>query len=91
MDLTKVFDQYLRDYRIPMFEYRIKNGELSYRWNDVIDGFDMPLEVIVDGKNHLLKPSIEFKKMKINNLYINVDNDYYVFTKDLNIVVNNYN
>ena len=91
MDLTKVFDQYLRDYRIPMFEYKIKNGELSYRWNDVIDGFDMPLEVIVDGKNHLLKPSIEFKKMKINNLYINVDNDYYVFTKDLNIVINNYN
>ena len=91
IDLTKVFDQYLRDYRIPMFEYKIKNGELSYRWNDVIDGFDMPLEVIVDGKNHLLKPSIEFKKMKINNLYINVDNDYYVFTKDLNIVVNNYN
>ena len=88
MDLSKVFDQYLRDVRVPVFEYEITNGELKYRWNNVIDGFDMPIEVIIDGKNTIIKPSTEFKKTTIQNLFINVDDDYYIFTKDLKIITN---
>ena len=88
MDLSKVFDQYLRDVRVPIFEYEITNGELKYRWNNVIDGFDMPIEVIIDGKNTIINPSTEFKKIPIQNLFINVDDDYYIFTKDLKIITN---
>ena len=87
MDLSKVFDQYLRDYRVPIFEYEITNGVLMYRWNNVIDGFDMPLEVIIDGENTLLYPTLEFKQVPIKGLYINVDDDYYIFKKDLKIVI----
>ena len=87
MDLSKVFDQYLRDYRVPIFEYEINNGILNYRWNNVIDGFDMPLEVIIDGENTLLYPTLEFKQVPIKSLYINVDDDYYIFKKDLKIVI----
>lgn len=86
MDLSKVFDQYLRDYRVPIFEYEIIDGELKYRWNNVIDGFNMSVEVLVDGINTILYPTSEFKKIPINNLYINLDDDYYVFTKDLKII-----
>ena len=86
MDLSKVFDQYLRDYRVPVFEYEITNGVLMYRWNDVIDGFDMPIEVIIDGENKVLNPTTEFKNIPIKNLYINVDNNYYIYTKDLKII-----
>jgi len=86
INLSKVFDQYLRDVRVPIFEYEITNGELKYRWNNVIDGFDMPIEVIIDGKNTIINPSTEFKKTPIKNLYINVDDDYYIFTKDLKII-----
>ena len=87
MDLSKVFDQYLKDYRVPVFEYEITNGVLMYRWNNVIDGFDMPLEVIIDGENTLLYPTLEFKQVPIKSLYINVDDDYYIFKKDLKIVI----
>ncbi len=87
MNLSKVFDQYLRDYRVPVFEYEITNGVLMYRWNNVIDGFDMPLEVIIDGENTLLYPTLEFKKAPIKSHYINVDDDYYIFKKDLKIVI----
>jgi aminopeptidase N len=45
VNLTKVFDQYLRTVRIPVFEYRIEGNTLSYRWSDVVPGFDMPLSV----------------------------------------------
>ena len=87
MDLSKIFDQYLRGYKVPVFEYEIIDGELNYRWNNVIDGFDMPLEVIIDGKNMELYPISEFKQIPIKNLYIKADEDYYVFTKDLKIII----
>ena len=45
----------------------------------------MPIEVIIDGKNTVLYPITEFKKTPIQNLFINVDDDYYIFTKDLKI------
>ena len=86
IDLSKVFDQYLRDVRVPVFEYEVINGELKYRWNNVIKGFDMPIEVIIDGKNRIIYPNLEFKKTPIKNLFINVDDDYYVYTKDLKII-----
>ena len=47
----------------------------------------MPVEVIIDGKNTFLYPTLEFKKTPIDNLYINVDDDYYIFTKDLKIII----
>ena len=89
IDLSRVFDQYLRDYRIPVFEYEINNGILSYRWNDVIEGFDMPIEVKIDGETKLLKPTNKFQKLNIKNLFINIDKDYYVYSKDLKVVVEN--
>ena len=87
INLDKFFHQYLRDIRIPILEYEIIKGELFYRWNNVIDGFDMPVEVIIDGENKVLNPTTEFKSIPIKNLYINVDNDYYVYTKDLKIII----
>ena len=89
IDLSRIFDQYLRDYRIPVFEYDINNGVLSYRWNDVIEGFDMPIEVKIDGETKLLKPTDKFQKLNIKNLFINIDKDYYVYSKDLKVVVEN--
>ena len=83
MDLSKVFDQYLRDYRVPVFEFKIKDGELNYRWNNVISGFDMPVEVYVDGFNRFLYPTKEFKKIPVKNPNIVIDDDYYVITKSL--------
>lgn len=47
IDLDKVFDQYLRTTMIPVLEYRIQDGKLSYRWSDVVPGFDMPVRVTV--------------------------------------------
>lgn len=87
IDLSKVFDQYLRDYRVPILEYEIIDGILNYRWNNVIDGFNMPIEAEIDGVNKFLFPSKEFKTFKMKNSYINVDDDYYIFTKDLKITL----
>ena len=47
MDLSKVFEQYLTTTKIPSLEYRLDGTTLSYRWADVVPGFDMPVGVVV--------------------------------------------
>ncbi len=45
--LDKVFQQYLTTTRIPVFEYKLDGAKLSYRWAQVVPGFDMPMAVRV--------------------------------------------
>ncbi len=45
IDLTRVFDQYLRTTQIPVLEYRIEGDTLHYRWANVVPGFDMTVGV----------------------------------------------
>jgi aminopeptidase N len=45
MDLSKIFAQYQTTTRIPMLEYRVEGGQIAYRWTNVVEGFDMPVDV----------------------------------------------
>jgi aminopeptidase N len=47
VDLRKVFEQYLTTTKIPVFEYRLDGSALTYRWANVVPGFDMPIRVAV--------------------------------------------
>ncbi len=47
--LDKIFAQYLTTTKLPVFEYRLEGSRLSYRWADVVKGFDMPMGVVVSG------------------------------------------
>ncbi|WP_339875594.1 M1 family metallopeptidase [uncultured Algoriphagus sp.] len=80
IDLSPVFDQYLRDIRIPIFSYYLEEGKLFYRWENVIDGFDMPVKIYVDGKEMVLKPTQGWQSVDVSqkNAEIIVDKDYYV-------------
>lgn len=79
-DLQPVFDQFLRDTRIPVLEYRFVNGGLMYRWGNTVDGFKMPLKVYLDGKETWLS----FKGNRwsfiedIKPARLVVDKDFYV-------------
>ena len=46
--VTSFFDQYLRDKRLPVFEYWIKENTLKYRWSNCIRSFKMPMVVFLD-------------------------------------------
>ena len=82
----KVFDQYLRDIRIPILEYSIMNNVLKYRWANTIDGFNMPIEVSIDNNKQWLYPENSWKEAAIKQEFIEIDKDYYVFNKDLRII-----
>ena len=84
INLTAFFNQYLRDIRIPKLEYSIENNELSYRWNNVVENFEMPIEIEINQEALWLYPTADWKKMKINSKQISIDRDYYINYKQLN-------
>ena len=84
IDLTKVFDQYLRTIKIPVFEYTIKNKKLTYRWNNIVNGFNMPVNILIEGTLKLLKPSENWQSQIVNSETIKVDTNFYVNSKRIN-------
>ena len=83
IDLSSVFDQYLRDVRIPVLEYEIKNGFLKFRWNNVIENFKMPIKIIVGKTSLEINPAKKFKKIPFLNDELIIDKNYYIFSKNL--------
>ncbi len=84
-DLSKVFDQYLRTAKIPVFEYKVDGNSLKYRYSDVVKGFKMPLKIIVDGEMHWIIPSEKWKTEKIKGdlSSLKVDRNFYLEAKEL--------
>ncbi len=80
LDLAPFFDQYLRDIRIPTFEYKFKDNILSYRWNNCVPGFNIPVKVTLNGKEQWLKPQAEWTILPqtAKDLKVEVDKNFYV-------------
>ncbi|WP_299129217.1 M1 family metallopeptidase [uncultured Winogradskyella sp.] len=83
-DLSAFFNQYLRDTRIPTLEYKIENGMLKFRYVDIVNGFDMPIEVKINGKTEWIFPNSEWKTRAIESSDFEVDRDYYIYSKKVN-------
>lgn len=77
-DLSTFFEQYLRTTNIPVFEYKLNDGLLEYKWTNVVDGFKMPIEVFVGDEKIRLNPTQEFKSINIKSEKIRLDKNYYV-------------
>jgi aminopeptidase N len=82
LDLTRVFDQYLRTTMIPVFAYRTEGGTVSYRWENVVDGFAMPVRVMLDGVGvTLLQPTTEWQSIEASGA-VRVDKNFYVEVRE---------
>jgi aminopeptidase N len=83
LDLHSFFNQYLRDVRIPTLEYNIDKNILHYRWTNVVEGFEMPIEYESNKQWQWLYPTVSWQTKAINSSTITVDEDYYIKTKIL--------
>jgi D-alanyl-D-alanine dipeptidase len=87
IDLGSVFAQYLTTIKIPAFEYRVQGSTLSYRWTNVVPGFDMPVRVNIPGLGtRVLRPTeswqaFEAASPKVGEL--SVDENFYVTTRNV--------
>lgn len=78
IDLSKVFDQYLRTVQIPTLELIYSETRIKYHWTNCVKGFNMPVPL---GET-TLHPTEKWKKLDVSNrkfplpneqLYINYD------------------
>lgn len=85
LSLDAFFDQYLRDIRIPVFEYWVKDGNLIYRWANCVPDFVMPVDIYIDDRKTRVTPTTEFQavELKTQSAAVVVDPDYYVYSFDL--------
>ncbi|MEJ2162637.1 MAG: M1 family aminopeptidase, partial [Robiginitalea sp.] len=83
-DLSAFFNQYLRTTMIPTLEYHWINGTLEYRYRDIVQDFDMPVRVIIDGKGHWIFPSSEWNKTDFTTQpsTFEVDPNFYVESRE---------
>jgi aminopeptidase N len=56
IDLTSIFNQYLRYKSIPKLEYKITKKRLEYRWQTDEPNFIMPIDIKINGKLKRIYP-----------------------------------
>ncbi|WP_417860288.1 M1 family metallopeptidase [Winogradskyella sediminis] len=83
MDLAPFFNQYLRTTKIPTLEYQLENGELKFRYINIVDGFAMPIQVEIDKHSEWLFPNAKWQTKTIKSERIEVDKNFYVHTKEI--------
>jgi aminopeptidase N len=85
LKLKPFFDQYLRDVRIPVLEYYVNGKNLSFRWNNCVAGFNMPVKIFVSGKEMILSPSAAFNTVSLGteNAVIVADPNYYIAVSNM--------
>ncbi|MET0634776.1 MAG: M1 family metallopeptidase [Chitinophagaceae bacterium] len=88
LDLSKLFDQYLRTTKIPVLEYRFEGSKLSFRWTNIIDGFSMPLRISVGSESQWIRPSAEWQSLNLTSetgeRKLQADPNFYITTREVN-------
>ena len=84
MNLTTVFNQYLRYANIPKLELRKSKGKLEFRWKADESKFNMPVDIKIKQKKYRIYPTNAWEKTKSN---INKIEDIEVLTNDFYINV----
>lgn len=83
LDLKAFFNQYLRTIDIPELEYAIKDNELSYKFNNVVDGFRLPITVTGGELSVKIIPTGEWQHIKWKGGYnLKFSEDFLIKVKE---------
>ena len=81
MDLSKIFDQYLRTTQIPTLELKLDGDQVKFKWVNCISGFNMPVKL---ANGQWLNATTTEQKVRLETKSsndINVDNNFYIKVK----------
>ncbi len=77
MDLSSIFDQYLRTVKIPTLEYKQNGKQLTYKWTNVVPNLKLPIR-LADGQE--LKPSEKMQTVTLkSDKPVEFNKNYYIF------------
>ncbi len=87
VDLSRIFNQYLRTVQIPVLEYTIEYGSVRYRWAEVVPGFDMQVGVTLSRDGFTVIRPTEDWQVVAHDLAdvatLALDPDYYVIAREV--------
>ncbi len=75
IDLTAFFNQYLRDHRIPMVEFKVEENVLSFRYTRTVEDFDMPVKILVNEEVHWIFPKPDWSELRLTYPVQNISID----------------
>ena len=84
INLTPIFNQYLRYKELPILEIRNIKNQVQFRWNANEPNFNMPVDIIFKNKKIRIFPKSKWAK---NNLKIQKADDIEVLTQQFLITV----
>jgi aminopeptidase N len=65
-DLSPLFRQYLTTTQIPILTWKASGKKLSYAWKNCIPDYNIPVKVIIDGKEERwLEPTTKIKTLRL--------------------------
>ena len=84
-DLAPLFDQYLRDVKVPTFEILKQGNKIKYRWSDCQANFNAPIRIFVDGNATWFYPTNSWKEYKTNKKPVELkpDPNFYAGFREL--------
>ena len=86
MNFDVIFDQYLRETQQPIFEYKIKDDKLEYRFTNCISNFKMPIKTNWTETKTII-PTTNWQTIEINKVTITepfkIDLNFYLGTKQI--------
>ncbi|MGI9533301.1 M1 family metallopeptidase [Lutimonas sp.] len=84
LELSGFFDQYLRNIKIPVLQFKINNGVLKYRFRNTVDNFQIPLKTTINDEVVWLKPTKKWQtyasEAKVSQF--NLDDNFYVYLRN---------
>lgn len=84
MDLTSIFNQYLRYTTIPILNLKIEKNKLYCSWTASEENFNMPIDLKINGEEIRINPSNKWRKTKIKIKSLNdievLNSEFYVMT-----------
>lgn len=87
MDLSTVFEQYLRTTKIPTLILSRNAAEVSYRFEDVVDNFHLRTKALVDGKPMWIEPTTEPQSLTLPSpdSTVTIDRNFFFNIKQGNV------
>lgn len=83
IDFSAFFDQYLRTIKVPVLAYTISKGQLQYKWDNVVPGFQMPVKVKLGEEDYtFIHPTGSWKTIAVKGKDLKADTEnFYVEVK----------
>lgn len=66
INLTPVFDQYLRTTQIPELVIEEGKGVIRYKWDNVISQFNMPVDIAINSEKKRITPTTTWQELKVS-------------------------